>query len=376
MKNKIIISVTSDLVTDQRVHKVALSLREAGYIVLLVGRTKKISTLLNLRSYQTKRFSLWFETGFLFYANFNFRLFWYLLFAKADIFLSNDLDTLLPNYLVSKIRNKILVYDTHEYFTGVPELVHRPTVRKVWKKIEDYIFPQLKHVYTVNNSIARLYQNEYNVKIDVIRNLPFIVEDPTAEIPHEYQTKYEQIENIKMPIILYQGALNKDRGLEEMIDAMPYISDALFVVIGSGDVEYELKVQVKNQNLEAKVVFLGQIPFQFLYHFTKLATIGISLEKGTNINYKYASPNKVVDYIHAEVPVIASQLVEIEAIVKKYQVGVCFDTHNPKLIAQKLNNLLIDQNQLGIWKLNCQKAKLELHWNTEKEKLLQIFSKL
>lgn len=376
MKPKIIISVTSDLVTDQRVHKVALTLQEADYEVVLVGRCKKSSSALLPRTYKTKRFNLWFETGFLFYANYNFRLFYYLLFSKSDVFLSNDLDTLLPNFLVSKLRNKSLVYDTHEYFTGVPELLHRPKIKRIWENIEDYIFPKLTHIYTVNDSISNLYKKEYAVNIQVIRNLPLVVEHSKTEIPTPYLAKYEQLKNSKTQIILYQGAVNKDRGLEEMIAAMAYISDAIFVVIGSGDIENELLIQVEKQKLSNKVLFLGQIPFYILPAFTKLATMGISLEKDTNINYKYASPNKVVDYIHAEIPVFASQLIEIELIINKYQIGKCVKTHEPIEIAKHVNEILKDKNQLEIWKNNCQKAKHELNWNTEKEKLLQIFSNL
>lgn len=376
MKPKIIISVTSDLVTDQRVHKVALTLQDADYEVVLLGRRKKSSSALLPRTYKTKRFNLWFETGFLFYANYNFRLFFYLLFSKFDVFLSNDLDTLLPNFLVSKLRNKALVYDTHEYFTGVPELLHRPKIKRIWKNIEDYIFPKLTHIYTVNDSISNLYKKEYAVNIQVIRNLPLVVEHSKTEIPTPYLAKYEQLKNCKTQIILYQGAVNKDRGLEEMIAAMAYISDAIFVVIGSGDIENELLIQVEKQKLSNKVLFLGQIPFHILPAFTKLATMGISLEKDTNINYKYASPNKVVDYIHAEIPVFASQLIEIELIINKYQIGKCVKTHEPIEIAKFVNEILKDKNQLEIWKNNCQKAKLELNWNTEKEKLLQIFSNL
>src|SRR5688500_271887 len=105
------------------------------------------------RSYRTNRFRMFFEKGALFYAWFNVRLFWFLLFRSSDILVANDLDTLLPNYLVSKLKRKKLVYDSHEYFTEVPELISRPKVKAVWEHIERFIFPKLKYVSTVNHSI-------------------------------------------------------------------------------------------------------------------------------------------------------------------------------------------------------------------------------
>ena len=104
MKKRVFISVISDLVTDQRVRRAATALNEAGYEVVVVGRQLKKSSALAEKGYQIVRFRLWFERGFLFYMTFNLRLFFFLLFKKVDILLSNDLDTLLPNYLISKIK--------------------------------------------------------------------------------------------------------------------------------------------------------------------------------------------------------------------------------------------------------------------------------
>jgi len=117
---KIVVSVSNDIVTDQRVHRVCNTLIDNDFKVVLLGRKKHNSPTLGMYSFETKRFRLLFEKGPLFYACLNMRLFLYLLFVKADIFLSNDLDTLPANYYAAKIRCKKLVYDSHELFTEVP----------------------------------------------------------------------------------------------------------------------------------------------------------------------------------------------------------------------------------------------------------------
>src|SRR5208283_1226470 len=129
---KFILSVTNDLVTDQRVHRVASTIFNLGNDVLLIGRIRKDSLPVT-RPYRTLRMRLLFNQGPLFYAEYNVRLFVFLLFQRVDVLVSNDLDTLLANYLVFRILNKELVYDTHEYFTGVPELKNRPVVRCIWE---------------------------------------------------------------------------------------------------------------------------------------------------------------------------------------------------------------------------------------------------
>ncbi len=100
---KAIVSVSNDLATDRRVDKNCQALLKSGYEVLLIGRKRKDSLAIERREYKTHRMRLLFDKGFLFYAELNCRLFFYILFHKADLLFSNDLDTLLPNYLISKI---------------------------------------------------------------------------------------------------------------------------------------------------------------------------------------------------------------------------------------------------------------------------------
>ena len=171
-RKKAIVSVTNDLYTDQRVDKICLFLEDQGYSVLLVGRNKKNSKALNKRIYKTKRLNLLFEKGSIFYAEYNIRLFLFLIVRRFDILVANDLDTLLGNYTAIKFKPfSKLVYDTHEYFTEVPELIHRKKIKQIWEGIEGWIFPKLSTIYTVNDSIAKLYAEKYKKEIKVVRNI-------------------------------------------------------------------------------------------------------------------------------------------------------------------------------------------------------------
>lgn len=172
-----IVCVTNDLVTDNRVHRTCTVLQELGYEVLLVGR-KLPGSLPLKRPYATKRMRLIFRKGPLFYAEYAKRLFLLLLFARCSLIVANDLDTLLPVFLVARMRRKHLVYDSHEYFTEVPELEGR-FARRVWLAIERWIFPKLRHVITVNDSIANAYRKRYGTLAERSRGARSLVNGNT-----------------------------------------------------------------------------------------------------------------------------------------------------------------------------------------------------
>lgn len=364
---RVVVSVTNDLVTDNRVHKVCTSLSSFGFEILLVGR-KLINSETICRIYPTKRFRLIFNKGPLFYAEYNFRLFFFLLFVRVDIMLSNDLDTLYANYLASKFRNKKLVYDSHEYFTEVPELIGRKRTQNIWKKIERRIVPKIKNAYTVCESLANIYNEKYKVSFKVVRNVPL-------KIVESFSTIDLAILNSKK-VILYQGALNIGRGIEKMISAMKYLENSVFVIIGSGDITENLKLLVEKEGVAGKVIFLGRIPFEKLSAYTKLADIGISLEENRGLNYYYSLPNKIFDYIQAGVPVIVSDFPEMKRIIEDYKVGICISENDPEKLAVIIKEILTDEFLQKEWKCNLFKAAEDLCWEKEEKILKKIYEEI
>lgn len=370
-RKRIIISVISDLVTDQRVHRTALTYTKQGWKVTLVGRKLKSSMPLNGRRYRAFRFQLPFEKGPLFYAAFNIRLFFYLMFRKFDLLVANDLDTLLANYLASTLKRKPLLYDSHEFFTGVPELENNSFARKVWISLERLIFPRLRYIVTVNDSIAALYNKMYHKEVKVIRNIPEI---PLLSNPLQVEELRNSIpiENGNKLLIMQGAGINVDRGAEEAVQAMQYLDSVTLLIIGSGDVIGKLKAMVKEHHLDAKVKFLDKMPFDQLMNYTRIADAGLTLDKDTNINYRLSLPNKLFDYIHAGIPVLASFVPEVKKIVEQYNIGVVIENHDPRHIADKITFMFADNDRYATWKKNLITAARQLSWSVEEKKLLDI----
>jgi glycosyltransferase involved in cell wall biosynthesis len=365
---QVIVSVINDLTTDQRVDRVCTTLTGMGFRVLLVGRKLKNSLPLAERPYRTKRMKLIFTKGPVFYAEYNLRLFFFLISKKTDILVSNDLDTLLASYCASKLKRVPLVHDCHEYFRGMPELNGRKVVTRAWKAIEDHVFPKLKSVYAVNGSIASIYQKEYRNNIHVIRNVPVtktgVVPKKKSElgIPGEHR------------VILYQGAVNVDRGLEEAIMAMKLVkTPATLLIMGTGDVFDSLQKLVRDQGVDDKVKLEGQVPFAELPAYTALGDIGLSIEKDVSLNYHYCLPNKFLDYIQSRVPVLVSPLPEMLALVEKYAIGETISGHEPAYLAGKFDEMLGDPAKLERYRTNLAKAAADLCWENEEPLLKKIF---
>lgn len=367
---RIIVSATNDLTTDQRIKKICEFLKNNDFEVILIGRKLKNSLSLQ-RNYKTIRMKLFFSKGFFFYAEFNIRLFFKLLTMKSEVLLANDLDTLLPNFLVGNLTSRKLVYDSHELFTEVPELTSRPMVRNVWMGLEKFILPKLKNVYTVNKKIAGFYQKKYHIPVKVIRNIAPKIDNYQIDI-----SLSEKLKGNKKMIILQGTGINKDRGAEEAVLMMQYIENAILYIIGSGDVLQDLKNLISQYNLENKVCIKNKMSYEALLEYTKIADIGLSLDKGTNLNYEYGLPNKIFDYIQCNTPIIASDREVVAQLITKNNIGLVVKTHVPKELAKIINSALFDADLNKTWKKNLQKAAAIYTWENEAEKLKEIFSNL
>ena len=369
MQRTAIVCVTNDLSTDQRVHKTCLALQKCGYWVIETGRLLPESLPLE-RSYFTLRKKLWFKNGPQFYAEFNIRLFLYLMSKDVDLIFANDLDTLPAAYLAAKLRNKRLIYDTHEYFTEMPELVNRKLTQTIWKKIEDHLFPKLTDILTVNASIAKLYGDKYNKTVSISRNIP-----PTFA-PERLKTRKElDLPEDKRILILQGTGINVQRGAEEAVLAMQYLENVVLLVIGSGDVFPKLKKMVENNKLQNKVIFKPKMPFAELRQYTMNSDLGLAIDKDTNLNYHYSLPNKLFDYIHSGIPTLSSGLIELKQIIDQYDIGYYIQTHDPKHIASVVSSIFADETRYNIVKQNTAKAKEELCWENEEKVLLSVINK-
>jgi glycosyltransferase involved in cell wall biosynthesis len=300
---------------------------------------------------------------------YNLRLFFFLLCRRFDIYHSNDLDTLLPMWLTAFIFKKKLVYDSHEYFLGVPEIQNRYFVKKVWSSIESFIFPKLKYVFTVNKSISDLYFKDYKVRPLVIRNLP----NKSSLIKVKTKKDLGLPDNKKL-VILQGSGINVDRGAEELLEAISIQDDFFLSVVGKGDVVDKLKRRCAKSDLVDKVLFVPTLPYSQMMQFTLNSDVGVSLDKNNNINYKFSLPNKIFDYSKAEIPFVSTNLVEIRKITEEFHTGVLISSTSPESIIEGLNKAITLKKSKNFIS-NIAKMNSTLNWESESVSLIKTYEK-
>ena len=358
---RIYFTVTNDLTYDQRMHRICTTLATAGYQVTLVGRELSSSRPLVHQPYAQKRIRCFFNKTFLFYAEYNLRLFFFLAGQKIDAVCAIDLDTILPCLLVSERKKIPRVYDAHEYFTELKEVRTRPIVRRFWRAIENYAVPKFSAGYTVSQGLQEEFKKRYGVQYAVIRNLPVLRPLPSLEE--------------RIPILLFQGAVNEARGFEYLIPAMKKIPYPL-VICGDGNFMSQLKNLIKEQGVGDKVELKGMMLPEDLRRWAAKATLGLGLAEKEGINQFHALPNKFLEYMQAGLPQIAMNFPEYQRINQQAKVAVLLDELSVDAIAETINTTMQNHHALAEMQENALSARTEYCWQKEESILLHFYQQL
>lgn len=358
---KIVLTVTNQLVFDQRMQKIAQSLHTAGYLVTLIGSCHKNSPELRKSDYVQKRLNVYFRKGPLFYAEFNLKLaFWLLTSPKPAAICAIDLDTIIPVWLASKIRKSVPVYDAHELFIEMKEVVTRPRIYVFWRWVEQTFVPKFTRGYTVNAFIQQYFINTYGVKYGIVENRPIFTEVVNAAKP-------------ETPFLLYQGAVNHGRSFETLIPAMQQIPIPL-LICGDGNFMLQLKELIEQYEVASKVVLKGMVIPAELRTITPTATIGLTLFENVGLNQIHSLANRFFDYIMCGVPQICVAYPEYIAINKEYEVAYLIPNTEPATIAEAVNKLLTDVVLYRTIQENCRLAAQKLSWQQEEQKLVTMYN--
>ncbi len=291
-----------------------------------------------------------------------------------SVFQAHDVITLpVAAWAAYRTRGR-LVYDSHELYSEVSTLSARE--RRTWAALERVLIRRADRVLTVCDSIADELVQRYSVRRPtILLNCP-----PQSAAPPELadggrlRAQAELAQGV--PIILYQGGYAPNRGIEELIDAVPELEHGVLVLMGWGALEEELKNRVRRARLSDRVRMIGPARPEELLQFTVGADVGVIPYRAVGLNNYYTTPNKLFEYIAAGVPVAGSAFPELRRVIEEGRIGVTFDPDDPHSIAASLNHLLADADSLRELRINTREAAKRYVWEREAPKLLDIYSDL
>ncbi len=364
---RIILTATSDLSHDRRMQRLAGSLYELGYEVLLVGRQLPGSKPFSSQGFCSKRLRCFFHRGKLFYLEYQIRLTILLFFEKYDLGWAADLDTALPHYLMKRLRSQPWVYDAHEYFTEVPELQGRSFSKRIWEMVARHCIPRSDVAVTVGEALAEVLSKRYQKNFGVLRNLPEVT--APAPLPKRLPRK-------ERPVLIYQGALNLGRGLPELLEAMCVLEEAALWLVGEGDLSQALRQKCDQLKLTARVKFWGFVAPEELPALTRRATIGLDLLNASSLNYYYSLSNKSLDYLHAGLPSLEMDFPEYRHLHEQWGVYELLPDINPATIIRAVRNLLDNPEKYERLSANALQAAKRLNWQRESQKLMNMLRNL
>ena len=229
----------------------------------------------------------------------------------------HSLPTLPAALALKRMTGAALVYDAHELETETTMSVgiRRPLL----KGIERLGIRGVDHTFVVSRQIERWYRATYHLTdIDTLYNFPAAAPLPPIDRPRAR-------DNLGIPpdtfLCLYQGVISDGRGIGQILDAFTDAPSGVAVLfVGYGAQEDRVRAAAENSR---SVYFHPAVPPDRLMEYTMLADVGLSLgEPGKCLSYDYSAPNKLFQYVHAGVPVIASGLVEQVEFLTENRVGV------------------------------------------------------
>ncbi|MGD9807400.1 MAG: glycosyltransferase [Deferribacterales bacterium] len=290
---------------------------------------------------------------------------------KADVYVANDLTTLPAGVAAKKKFSAKLVYDAHEFYTEQITLSEKD--KHILSEVEKDLIHEADSIITVNEDIAGLFTERYGCAgITVIQNI-VICDKPSVLYLHDLIGLERTAK-----IVLFQGGLIGNRNLESLIHIASRLHSAVVVLAGWGDKEKQLKKLAESMKiLNSKVFFVGKISQEDLVAYAGSASIGLIPYSAIDINTQYCTPNKLYEYLCAEVPIVANTgLKTVDRIIKTLDLGIAIDFSSYDEAAVAIEKLVKDDDKLARFKDNIKNNKELFSYNTLEKAFVEIVKSL
>ena len=182
------------------------------------------------------------------------------------------------------------------------------------------------------------------------------------------------------PIVLYQGGLSVDRGIEELVaalDAPPLVSlGTAVVLLGYGRLLDQVRAAAAAR--PGRLFVLDAVPIAELLEWTASADLSFVGQPPRTLNQRLNLANKLFESLMAGVPVLVAEGTEHCRLVEQEEVGACCDVASPAAIADAAGRLLAaPPDERRTLRQRCRTAALERYnWDVQQRGLVQLYRAL
>jgi glycosyltransferase involved in cell wall biosynthesis len=385
--SRVCLHVVRPVRVDVRAQRTRQALADAGYTVTLIDveETRPFSFLKMLRAFARSLYAV--------------------LRCDADIYHACEVTALPACFIAAKIRRKPLIFEAYEMPLHDVPLAEMGKLRRVFHIIFSLLLPRLlpacQAIIAVSPpivaEITRRYRNE---RVFLVRNI----------LPYRAVTHSERLRDYlglapSTRVVLYQGYLQADRGLDILVRAAPLLDHDIVIVLmgkGIGETQARLESLICELDIVDRVKIIPPVPYDELLDWTASADIGLTpLSPEQTLTMQWCLPNKVFEYIMAGLPILSGPLEAVQELLARYDVGQTFsirsqdtrqgmflpyvvneydesqDTRQgmslPSALAHGINSMLADCAILARMHENALRAARELCWENEQARLIEVY---
>lgn len=301
--------------------------------------------------------------------------------TRPDIIHAHDSDTLDPVGGVARRLGVPYVYDAHDLWLGRifrgRSRAYLALFKAYYRWVERTFLPRAAGWVTVSAPIARHLEREYRIgPVEVVANVP---ERPTGTREVRDLRTLPGAERVPpdVPLILYLGLVISGRGIDELVAAMPMVSEAHLVFLGGGAHEPIIRAAAERLGVGDRMHVLPPVPPDDVIPYAASATVGVSAAVPTCLNYRYSLPNKLFQPMAAGVPMVASDFPQVAEVVADTDAGITVDMTDPAKIAAALNEVLADPERARRMGANARRAiETRFNWDVAGGTLVDLYRRI
>jgi glycosyltransferase involved in cell wall biosynthesis len=288
--------------------------------------------------------------------------------VRANYVYCHDLYSLQAAVTLKRETGCRVIYDSHEFY---PYLHRHRAFRELTKLYERVLVGFVDTYITVSPPLARALEETYG--LSGIVSIPNVEPSPGDCLAHVVgEMTALAAGRVKL---LYQGNFAEGRGLEEVLEEWRHVDGtrvALFLRGPQNQWRDQLEAIARKQGfLEKSVYFLAPVLERDLIAAAAEADLGLIPYKADSEAYRYACPNKLSQYLHAGLGIVANSIPFVRTMVDEYGIGVCYDVDKPQSFASAVNRLARDPAEVARLRSRAAAtARDTYHWEKYEDTLL------